>query len=155
VIANISSVGAWRGVAGAGLYCASKWAVSALSETMVLELAEFGIKVCTVEPGYFRSNFLNPGNKIVAKQHIADYDGTAARKGAAMMDAYDNNQPGDIEKGAKVIIDVLTDGTPGREFPARLVLGRDSSMMIRAKCEETVKLLDEWKEVSFSTDLDE
>lgn len=51
VIANFSSVGAWRGVSGVGLYCASKWCVSGLSETMTQELAEFGIKVVCIEPG--------------------------------------------------------------------------------------------------------
>jgi NAD(P)-dependent dehydrogenase (short-subunit alcohol dehydrogenase family) len=45
VVANLSSVGAWRGYAGVGLYCASKWCLSGLSESMTLEMKEFGIKV--------------------------------------------------------------------------------------------------------------
>merc|ERR1711939_104942 len=88
VIANISSVGAWNRYAGVGLYCASKWAVSGLSESMNLELKEFGIKVCTVEPGYFRSNFLGSDAKKDRSGLIEDYEGTQVRKGEALMEAY-------------------------------------------------------------------
>lgn len=153
VVANISSIGAWRGGAGAGLYCASKWAVSGISETLYAELAEFNIQVCTVEPGYFRSGFLNPGHKIVRQQTIADYDGSAVRKGEEMLEAADNQQPGDINKGAKVIIDVLT-GATGRPIPMRLALGSDAYPMIKAKCEETIQGLNEWKEISCSTNIE-
>ena len=50
VVANVPSAAAWSGYAGAGLYCASKWAASGISETLYYELAEFNIQVCTVEP---------------------------------------------------------------------------------------------------------
>ncbi|OAP59409.1 hypothetical protein AYL99_06707 [Fonsecaea erecta] len=154
VVANFSSVGAWRGVAGAGLYCSSKWAVSGISETLYFELADFNIKVCTVEPGYFRSNFLSAGNKLKRGNAIADYEGTAVRKGEQLMDEYDNKQPGDIKKGVAVLISVLT-GETGREIPMRLVLGPDAYRMIKAKCEETINGLEAWKDLTCSTDLDE
>jgi NAD(P)-dependent dehydrogenase (short-subunit alcohol dehydrogenase family) len=154
VVANLSSVGAWNGYAGVGLYCASKWTVSGLSETLYYELAEFGIKVCTIEPGYFRSKFLNAGNKIVKENVISDYDGTAVRKGEQAMNDADGKQPGDIKKGVKVIIDVLT-GDSGREIPMRLVLGPDANAAVKAKCEKTIKGLEEWADLTCSTDLDE
>ena len=150
----MSSIGGWRGGAGIGLYCASKWAVSGLSETLAYELADFGIKVCTIEPGYFRSNFLNPGHRLAAKAHIPDYDGTASRKTAEGLNAYNNNQPGDIAKGAKTMVEVLTQSgmAEGKEIPFRLVLGSDAYGIIKGKCTDTVELLDEWKEITFSTD---
>ena len=155
VIANLSSVGAWAGPAGVGLYCASKWTVSGLSECLYEEVKEFGIKVCCVEPGYFRSNFLSPENKIVAENVIQDYEGdTAVRRGIAAMETYDNKQPGDIKKGAKVMVDVLTEAT-GRDVPMRLVLGRDAHERIAQKCRETLKALEEWKDIATKTDLDE
>ncbi|KAH0839057.1 hypothetical protein AYO21_04654 [Fonsecaea monophora] len=154
VVANFSSVAAWTGYAGVGLYCASKSAASALSESLYYELADFNIKVCTIEPGYFRSKFLAAGNKLKRENAIADYEGTAVRKGEELMDAFDNKQPGDIKKGVKVIVDVLT-GETGKEIPMRLVLGPDAYGMIKAQCEETVKALEGWKELTCSTDLDE
>jgi len=153
-IGNVSSIGAWRGSAGAGLYTTSKWAVSGISETLTAELADFNIKVCAIEPGYFRSNLLNPGNRTAAKAHIPDYDGTAARKTAEGLEAYNNNQPGDIVKGAKVMVDVLTSSgvAAGREVPLRLALGSDAYGIITEKCRETISLLDEWKDVTTTTD---
>jgi len=123
-------------------------------KTELIRMMNACLKVCTVEPGYFRSNFLKPGNKIVKQNIIPDYEGTAVRKGEEIMDAYDNKQPGDIKKGAKVMLDVLT-GALGREIPKRLILGSDAFSLVKGKCEETIKILDEWKEVSVSTDIDE
>ncbi|KIV94992.1 hypothetical protein PV10_02701 [Exophiala mesophila] len=154
-IANISSIGAWSGMGGGGAYCASKWAVSAFSESLTYELAEFGIKVVCIEPGYFRSNLLHTGNKGVKKNVIPDYDGdTAVRQGEALLESANNNQPGDVKKGSKVIIDVLT-GATGKDIPIRLPLGPDSYDFIKGKCEGTVKLLDEWKDLTSSTNIDQ
>jgi NAD(P)-dependent dehydrogenase (short-subunit alcohol dehydrogenase family) len=120
---------------------------------MYYELADFNIKVCTIEPGYFRSNFLNPSNRIERKQTISDYDmDTAVRRGEGAMATVDNNQPGDPVKGAKVIVDVLT-GATGREIPMRLALGTDAYHRIKGKCETTIELLEEWKDITCSTDL--
>jgi hypothetical protein len=71
-----------------------------------------------------------------------------------MLEKTDDNQPGDVKKGTKVIVDILT-GTgvgEGREVPVRIVLGSDADVYIRSKCEETLELLNEWKDVTVSTD---
>ena len=155
VIANLSSIGAWGRVAGVGLYCASKYAVTGFTESLSLEVAEFNIKVCVVEPGYFRSNFLNPSNNLVAKNTISDYDGdSAVRKGIKLMEVANNNQPGDVNKGAKLMVDVLTEAT-GRPVPLRLYLGQDAYEYIGEKCRETLGVLEDWKDICTKTDLDE
>jgi NAD(P)-dependent dehydrogenase (short-subunit alcohol dehydrogenase family) len=157
VIANISSIGGWRGYAGCGLYAASKAAVSNISESLYQELKPFGISVCCIEPGYFRSNLLNPGNRNRAANPIKEYEGTTARTVMEMLDGADNNQPGDIKKGVKVIVDVLTSSgvAEGREVPMRLALGSDAYPIITDKCKETITLLDEWKDITTTTDHDD
>ena len=50
-IINMSSVLGTKVRAGAGAYCATKYAVEALSESMRLELADTNVKVICVEPG--------------------------------------------------------------------------------------------------------
>jgi NAD(P)-dependent dehydrogenase (short-subunit alcohol dehydrogenase family) len=152
VIANISSVMAWSRLAGIGLYCASKWCVSGLSESMNLELKEFGIKVCSIEPGIFRSNFLGDAAKGRANT-IEDYEGTEVRKGEGLMEALNGQQPGDVKKGARVIVDVLAEKT-GKPVPLRLVIGSDAYAMIKGAAEEVLTVLEESKELTFSTDLD-
>jgi NAD(P)-dependent dehydrogenase (short-subunit alcohol dehydrogenase family) len=158
VIANVSSLGAWRGTPGFGIYESSKWAVSGLSETLRLELKEFGIEVCSIEPGSFRSRFLNPASRksggLEQDTRIADYEGTAARKVGEALASKDGKQPGDLKKAAKAIFEVLSKAD-GEEIPLRLVLGKDSYEQIKGKCESTLQLLEKWKDVSTGTDHDD
>ena len=43
----------------------------------------------------------------------------------------------------------------GREMPVRLPLGRDGLKVVRAKCEETLRVCGEWEDLIGSTDLEE
>jgi NAD(P)-dependent dehydrogenase (short-subunit alcohol dehydrogenase family) len=45
--------------AGWGVYCTTKFAVEGLSEALRTELALLGISVTIVEPGTFRTDFLD------------------------------------------------------------------------------------------------
>lgn len=153
-ISNFGSLGSWRGGAGFGLYAGTKWACSGISESMHAELAPIGIAVTVIEPGYFRTGFLNAGTQVKSEKRIKDYDETAVGKVRERLDQVDNNQPGDVVKGAKVIVDVLTKSgvAEGREIPIRLVLGADCSAGVREKIGETIKLLDEWDPIATETD---
>jgi NAD(P)-dependent dehydrogenase (short-subunit alcohol dehydrogenase family) len=125
-----------------------------LTEGLAQELQPFGISVCCVEPGYTRTGFLNQGDhRVVAARQLDVYRGTDAARTREALSAYDNNQPGDVEKCAKVIVDVLTkEGVAkGRDVPVRLVLGPDCVDVIREKCESTLELLKEWEDISRST----
>ena len=50
-VINITSVSGLATWAGTGVYCASKWALEAIGETLAAEVAELGIKVTNVAPG--------------------------------------------------------------------------------------------------------
>ncbi|CRK11011.1 hypothetical protein BN1723_009218, partial [Verticillium longisporum] len=154
VVANFGSLGSWVGSAACAHYCATKWAVSGLSEGLAQELGPFGVDVCVVEPGYFRTGFLNAGARLHAEERLGAYrDGPAAEK-MADLDRSNDNQAGDPVKAAEVIVDVLTRSgmAEGRAIPLRLVLGTDCLATVRQKCKDTVALLDEWQAVSASTD---
>ena len=154
VIAHFGSVGSWRGVPAGGVYCSTKWAISGLTESLRAEVADFGIKVTVVEPGYFRTGFLNPGARIIAKKHIADYDNTVVGNVKRMFDERDNKQLGDTEKGCRVMFEVLTQ-KGGKEIPERLPMGSDALGGIEGKIEQTKVLLEEWRDVIVSTDHEE
>ncbi|MDG1159075.1 MAG: SDR family oxidoreductase [Flavobacteriales bacterium] len=64
-IINITSIGGRFGLPYRGIYCSSKFAVAGLSETLSMELRQFGIRVCILEPGDFKTNINN--NRKVAK----------------------------------------------------------------------------------------
>ncbi|MFB6342418.1 SDR family NAD(P)-dependent oxidoreductase [Saccharicrinis sp. FJH62] len=57
IIVNISSIAGKVSMPLSGWYCASKFAVEALSDALRLEVGQFGIKVITIEPGPIRTMF--------------------------------------------------------------------------------------------------
>lgn len=76
-IINVSSIGGYRGAAGFGVYCSTKFAVEGLSEALYAELKPLGIHVTVVEPGYFRTDFLDSSSLSVSARVIDDYAETA------------------------------------------------------------------------------
>ena len=75
-IINITSVSGLAVWAGTGVYCASKWALEGLTQTLAQEVAELGIKVVNVAPGGLRTDFASSSKTLVARK-FADYDGLA------------------------------------------------------------------------------
>ncbi len=69
----------------------------------------------------------------------------------------DQSQPGDPVKLTEIVVDLVRrEGIAnGREVPFRLPLGIDCFDEIKAKCEETMKLLEDWKDVIRGTDHDD
>lgn len=65
-----------------------------------------------------------------------------------------NNQPGDVGKAARVIVDVMTQSgaSLGKEISMRLVLGSGAMQGIRDEMRKTEALLKEWEDVIVSTD---
>jgi NAD(P)-dependent dehydrogenase (short-subunit alcohol dehydrogenase family) len=150
-LANFGSLGSWRSGAGVAHYCSTKWAVSGLTEGLADELKPFGIDVCVVEPGYTRTGFLRrgDGHRVLTARTLDSYDGTPVAAARQAMQNYNGNQPGDVDKCAKVIVDVLT-REGGRAVPLRLVTGTDALDVVRQKCSQTLQLLSDWESVSMS-----
>jgi NAD(P)-dependent dehydrogenase (short-subunit alcohol dehydrogenase family) len=146
-VINLSSVGGYRAGAGFGVYCSTKFAVEGLSEGLAAELASLGVKVTVVEPGYFRTDFLDRQSLGRVGRHIADYD---ASVGATRQLASDRNhaQQGDPAKLARVMIELANAKQP----PLRLPLGSDTVAAIEAKNEFVAGELKQWRAVALSTD---
>ena len=64
-IVNIGSLAGYTGFGGCGLYAATKFAVTGVSESLKAEVAPFGIEVHCIEPGYFATSLLEGGNLAV------------------------------------------------------------------------------------------
>ncbi|KAI0532671.1 estradiol 17-beta-dehydrogenase [Xylaria digitata] len=160
VITNFGSLASWEGGLAYGYYSATKWAISGFTESLSLECRPLGIAAVVIEPGYFRTQVLNEGggHRIATREQLlSEYAsaGLAAQK--ELIIRADNNQLGDVEKGARVIVDVLTQTgvALGREIPVRLILGSDAMRVIRNKIKATEALLKEWEDVIISTDHDD
>ncbi|KKY38221.1 putative serine 3-dehydrogenase [Diaporthe ampelina] len=156
VVANLGSIGGWRGSPGAGLYCATKACASILAESLRAEVAHLGIKVTSVEPGYTRTNLLVPGHRLRSSRAIGDLGGGAVGDTLASLDSYSLNQPGDPAKAARLVVDALTasGSCRGRELPPRLVVGRDAYGIVSAAIETHRGGMELWKDLTTATDCD-
>lgn len=66
-IINIASTAALEGMAQVAGYCASKWAVKGLSESLFREVRDFKIKVTCIYPGSTKTDFFR--NSLGVKPH--------------------------------------------------------------------------------------
>ena len=146
-VINLSSVGGYASGPGFGVYCSTKFAVEGLSEALHAELAPVGVKVTLVEPGYFRTEFLEGNSLVESPSTIADYDITAGEV-RKIAKAVTLNQPGDPDKLAQTMI-ILVEA---KKAPLRLPLGSDCVAAIEAKNAFVADELQTWREVSVSTD---
>lgn len=146
-VINISSIGGYRAAAGFGAYSSTKFAVEGITEALRAELAPLGIHATVVEPGYFRTDFLDASSLVVAPEVIGDYDATsgAVRRRATELN---HNQPGDPAKLATAMIALVDAPNP----PLRLPLGTDTLAAITAKNDYVAQEMDAWRALSASTD---
>ncbi|KVC61968.1 short-chain dehydrogenase [Burkholderia ubonensis] len=146
-VINISSIGGYRAAAGFGVYSSTKFAVEGITEALHAELQPLGVHATVVEPGYFRTDFLDASSLVVASDVIDDYDETsgAIRRKAVQMN---HNQPGDPAKLAAAMITLVDAPTP----PLRLPLGTDTLAAIAAKNAYVAQETETWKALSTSTD---
>ncbi|KAL2858474.1 hypothetical protein BJY01DRAFT_256655 [Aspergillus pseudoustus] len=155
-IAVFGSLASWVGGASYAFYAMTKVCMSSLAESLRAELAPFNIRATVIEPGYFRTGFLNPGAKASTAARIAAYEDGATPSGQVRkgLGALDGKQLGDVKKGASMCVDILTCSgvAEGRELPLRVVLGSDCVGAIRGKCQSTLELLDSWAQISVKSD---
>jgi hypothetical protein len=66
---------------------------------------------------------------------------------------YNGQQPGDPGKAAEVIVDLIRNEgiAKGKKWPKSLALGPDSYAMIKEELKKASENLEEWKEVTSST----
>ncbi|MBE7156913.1 MAG: SDR family NAD(P)-dependent oxidoreductase [Rhodospirillales bacterium] len=143
---NLSSVGGLVGIAGYGFYNATKFAVEGFSEALSYELAPLGIHVTIVEPGPYRTDFLEGSSLKTSASHIADYEPSvgATRKAA---DERRGKQVGDPVRAAELIYRVTLEEKP----PLRLVLGKPAIDLARKKFAQVEADIAAWEQPSVDT----
>jgi NAD(P)-dependent dehydrogenase (short-subunit alcohol dehydrogenase family) len=145
-IVNVSSVLGLTAVPGWGLYCAGKFALEGLSEALAAEVADFGVEVTIVEPGYFRTDFLTRDSLALPARATDAYPGI--REMTENHLKLQGTQLGDPVKGAAAIIDDVVRG----EGPLRLLLGSDAHAYATAKVDALRANLDATAQTAPATD---
>lgn len=145
---NISSIAGVTGFDGASVYCATKHAIEGLSSSLALELAKFGIKVSTVEPGFFRTDFLDQSSVRYGQKLIDDYAVHGSVENA--YGAYHGKQLGDPAKLARAVLRLAAMERPPKHFLA----GSDALAMASAAFDARLSELTGMAALSRSTDHD-
>ena len=146
-IFNLSSVFGLIAGAGWGIYCATKFAVEGLSEALQQEVQPFGIKVTIIEPGYFRTSFLESGSIITPQKAIDAYSALTEIKRRHLEDIT-GTQIGDPVKAAQVIYNTAALPEP----PLRLLLGSDALHYANYKVSLLQQEIEANKKITLSTD---
>lgn len=146
-IINLSSVGGYQSYPGWGIYCSTKFAVEGITEALHGELAPLGIHATVVEPGYFRTNFLDGSSLQRTAIEISDYAETVG-KTRQVPSQRSYQQPGDPTKLAQAMLQLVNAEAP----PLRLPLGTDTLQVIAQKNAYVEQETAQWRALAESTD---
>jgi NAD(P)-dependent dehydrogenase (short-subunit alcohol dehydrogenase family) len=147
-IVQMSSVGGQVTAPGFSAYCATKFALEGLTETLRDEVAEFGIHTLIVEPGAFRTGLFRPDAAYFSAE-MTEYGETVGATRAYVQGNH-GAQPGDPAKAAEAIIAALDAPEP----PLRLALGADAIGNIRSRLDRVTAELGAWEPVGRATAID-
>ncbi|OCK58715.1 SDR family NAD(P)-dependent oxidoreductase [Bradyrhizobium sp. LMTR 3] len=142
-IVQMSSIGGLIAMPLGGAYQASKWSLEALNDTLVQEVADFGIKVTVVEPvGFATRSGKNPNP--LANGHMAEanpvYDGLRQRLAVLV-----GKQPaGDPAAAAQALLKIVDSDTP----PLRVLFGRGFYQMLQQVYADRLKSWADWQNLS-------
>lgn len=149
-IFNIASIAGFTGAfPGFGIYCATKFALTGLSESLAAEVKPFGVHVTVVSPGYFRTQFLDASSLAIPANEIADYKSVRDVQNLHQHEI-NGNQAGDPDKASAAIIETARQQEP----VLHLFLGQDAYNFAEVKIAALRKDLERVKELATSTDFD-
>ncbi|KAI9716405.1 MAG: hypothetical protein M1828_000347 [Chrysothrix sp. TS-e1954] len=161
-----SSTAGALGVPGIAPYCATKYAVEGLVESMLYEVHHFGIKATLVEPGFVRdddtvgvaeSSTSSGPHKIKRYGHFSvhprpshDYasSGSPANMGKRVFQWLDKRQPTSAVRSCELIWQLGHCSYP----PLRLLLGSYAVDSIRDRLRSVIEEIEDWKHLNFAVD---
>lgn len=143
---TVKHFGGRVGSAGFSMYQAAKFGLQGFTEVLSKEVATFGIKVTSIEPGGFRTDWAS--NSTTYAEPMDDYKNALQ----SLKDYLKDIMPlGNPDKAAQVIIDLVEHPEP----PVHLVLGSDAVAILEVVDADRKAEFEKWKSVSISTDFDD
>lgn len=158
-----SSTSGALGVPGLGPYCATKYAVEGLIESMLYETDAFGIRATLVEPGHVRrddppsptsrANPLPTYGHFLIKPASAPYSSPTAPAGHAkrMVQWLGDKQPTSAVKAAELVWQLGHCSYP----PLRLLLGSFAVESVRDRLRCVTEEIEDWKWLCFKGEGDQ
>jgi NAD(P)-dependent dehydrogenase (short-subunit alcohol dehydrogenase family) len=149
-IISISSTAGIVGFAFCSAYAASKFGLEGWMESLQLEVAPFGITTTIVNPGFFRTELLEPASVTYAQPSIEDYAGPTAEQ-LKWWQAQSGRQGGDPAKLARALVAIASEEPP----PRRFIAGADAIALAEQHVADLQAQIDAYRELSTSLALDE
>ena len=146
-ILQVSSEGGQLAYPNFSLYHTSKWAIEGFVESVAQEVAPFGIQLTLVEPGPTRTNF---AAALVSPPVMTEYDQTPAGDVRRAVASGAFPLTGDPQKMARAMLEIADVDSA----PRRLLLGAGAYERVRAALIQRLAELDQYKDVSMSTEID-
>lgn len=144
-IISISSTAGLVGVDFCSAYSTSKFALEGWMETLQLDVEPYGINTTIVEPGFFRTDLLEPESRIWPELSINDYKERTEQTRAA-WDSMSGKQGGDSAKLAQALLTIANEKQP----PQRWLAGADAIEMAEQKVATLQKQIEAYRELSSS-----
>jgi len=118
-IINISSAAAYAVTPTMGLYASTKWALDCLSEAMHFELKSFGIKVSTINPGPYDTDF---NTRSIKRDDDLDKDPPAYESLFAKLDRFGSlkkmsKKGAPVQEVADLVARVIKKKNPRLHYP--------------------------------------
>ena len=144
-IVTITSTAGIVGGETTSSYAAAKFGAEGWMESLTPEVAPFGIKTTIVEPGFFRTELLEPASTTFAELSIDDY---AARRAEnrAWWGSMNGKQEGDPTKLAAALVQIVDQDNP----PVRWVAGADAVAAVEQKARDLLAQVDAYRDISTS-----
>ena len=132
-------------------YAASKFALEGWMESLRFDVAPYGIRTMSVEPGFFRTELLVEGaSTIWPELSIEDYADRTAQTIAAWK-GMNGQQGGDPAKLAAALVTLSDSG----ELPLRFVAGADAMAAVEANLKAIQGQIDAHRALSASLAFDD
>ncbi|QHW29453.1 SDR family NAD(P)-dependent oxidoreductase [Paenibacillus rhizovicinus] len=122
-----------------GFYCASKWAVEALHDSLAQEVKGFGIKVTLLEPGAYATDFGSPLS-MKRSQGLEVYD--ELRRD--VFGRLSTERRGDPRATAEAILQIAD----AQEPPLRFAVGAGVLPLVRGAYADRLAAWEAWEAVS-------
>jgi len=126
-IINITSLAGQMGLPFRGIYSSSKFAVEGFTESLSQEVRQFGIKVCLIEPGDFKTN-INETRKVASQIHPS-YGDQCNKVLEQICDEVTHSRTPEVI--GHVVYGILNDPSPSLRYRAATLMQRFSLTLMR------------------------
>ena len=142
---QVSSVGGRLAIAGNTPYHAAKWAVGGFSDALAMEVAPFGVKICTLEPGGIRTNWARRARQKTPEL-LPEYEASVGPI-LKILQSHELRSEGDPRKIADVVVQLAN----SEEVPVRLILGVDAEKRVQQAEAARASEARKWRYLTVST----